>query len=347
MLANQNPYTITFGKEPKLAIPRAQQSSMVLDAFQAEEPSNQVFMITGPRGSGKTVFMTDIANKLKSDSGWIVVELNPERDLLQSLASKLSSENVLARIFQEAKINLSFFGLGVSISDVTPITDIETAISKMLESIKRTRRRLLITIDEVTSTEPMKVFSAAFQIFLRQNLPIFLLMTGLFENINELQNQKSLTFLYRAPKITLRPLNIGTVSRSYHRTLGISAEDALAMAKLTRGYPYAFQTLGYLAWNHGSMDADVVDSYRQHLDEYVYDKIWSELSAGDKRLAWGIAQSKTGKVSDVRSILEMSTNQFNPYRTRLIRKGIVNGEERGYVRFTLPCFEDYVRENYE
>ena len=33
-----------------------------------------------------------------------------------------------------------------------------------------------------------------------------------------------------------KPLNIGTVSRSYHRTLGISAEDALAMAKMTRGY---------------------------------------------------------------------------------------------------------------
>lgn len=342
----QNPYTITFGKEPKLAIPRIQQSSMVLDAFRAADPSNQVFMITGPRGSGKTVFMTEVANRLKGDPDWIVVELNPERDLLESLASKLSSENTLARIFRKAKINLSFFGFGVSIDDVAPITDIESALSKMLESIDRAKRRVLIAIDEVTSTESMRTFAASFQIFLRQDLPVFLLMTGLYENINELQNEKSLTFLYRAPKIALKPLNIGTVSRSYHRTLGISAEDALAMAKLTRGYPYAFQTLGYLAWEHGDAGDAVVDEYRQHLDEYVYDKIWSELSAGDRWLAWGIAQSETGKVSDVRAALGMSTNQFNPYRMRLVRKGIVNGEERGYVRFVLPCFEDYVRENY-
>ncbi|MBR3317729.1 MAG: hypothetical protein IKG21_07965 [Atopobiaceae bacterium] len=35
----------------------------------------------------------------------------------------------------------------------------------------------------------MRVFAASFQVFLRQNLPVFLLMTGLYENINELQNE--------------------------------------------------------------------------------------------------------------------------------------------------------------
>mgnify|MGYP000629942261 len=42
----------------------------------------------------------------------------------------------------------------------------------------------------------------------------------------------------------------------------------------------------------------------------------------------------------------METNEFNPYRKRLIRKGIVSGEKRGYVYFTLPLFEEYVIENY-
>ena len=46
--------------------------------------------------------------------------------------------------------------------------------------------RLLITIDEVVYSEQMKVFVSAFQIFMRQDYPIFLLMTGLYENIYEL-----------------------------------------------------------------------------------------------------------------------------------------------------------------
>jgi hypothetical protein len=41
----------------------------------------------------------------------------------------------------------------------------------------------------------------------------------------------------------------------------------------------------------------------------------------------------------------METNQFNPYRARLIRKGIVDGSLRGYVSFALPLFERYVIEH--
>ncbi|WP_054653437.1 hypothetical protein [Limosilactobacillus equigenerosi] len=54
--------------------------------------------------------------------------------------------------------------------------------------------RLLVTIDEVTNSQSMREFTAAFQILVRQEAPIFLLMTGLYENISDLQNEDSLTF---------------------------------------------------------------------------------------------------------------------------------------------------------
>ena len=41
----------------------------------------------------------------------------------------------------------------------------------------------------------------------------------------------------------------------------------------------------------------------------------------------------------------METNQFNPYRMQLIRKGIANGDTYGKLTFTLPLFEEYVEEN--
>ena len=43
--------------------------------------------------------------------------------------------------------------------------------------------------------------------FLRQDLPVFLLMTGLYNNIHALQNDKALTLLLRTPRIELEPLN--------------------------------------------------------------------------------------------------------------------------------------------
>lgn len=340
----QNPYTITFGKEPRQVIPRLLQKNEVMDNFMAKDPSQQVYMITGVRGVGKTVFLTDIAAELSEQDGWITVELNPEKDLLISLAAKLSSENSLAQIFKSARINLSFFGMGLEVSGTAPITDVETALEKMLESLKRKNKRILIEIDEVTNTKTIREFAAAFQIFMRQDLPVFLLMTGLYENIYELQNEKSLTFLYRAPKIQLGPLNLGAITSNYEEIFGLDRTKAMEMASMTNGYSFAFQALGYLTWENNGDYRGIKQTYLQYLEEYVYEKIWNELSATDRRVAAGIAAVPTGRIQDVRGVLGMTTNQFNPYRRRLVRKGIIDGSHRGFVKFTLPYFAEFVRE---
>ena len=81
-------------------------------------------------------------------------------------------------------------------------------------------------------------------------MPVFLLMTGLYENINAIQDEKNLTFLYRAPKLEMKSLNIGAVAQKYADTFDIDSDNAVEMAKLTKGYPFAFQVLGYLTWNN-------------------------------------------------------------------------------------------------
>ena len=342
----QNPFTLTFGRSPLESVERPVQINEILEAFTADTVNQQMFIITGVRGSGKTVMMTQISNKLRADADWVVIELNPATDLLSSMLSKLNSNQVCTELIKSAKIDLSFFGFGVTIEGTVPITDAETAIIKILEKIKKSGRRLLVTIDEMTNSESMKVFAGAFQIFVRQELPVFLLGTGLYENIEELQNERSLTFLYRAPKIQLRPLNNGAIINKYKTIFHISQESASQMAELTKGYPFAFQVLGYLTWNHDGDYHAVLDEYEQYLSEFVYDKIWSELSAKDRMVAKAIADEKSGKIKDIRERLGMETNEFNPYRKRLIKKGIVSGEMRGYVYFTLPLFAEYVIENY-
>ena len=342
----QNPFTLTFGRSPLESVERPVQINEILEVFTADTVNQQMFIITGVRGSGKTVMMTQISNKLRANADWVVIELNPATDLLSAMLSKLNSNQVCTELIKSAKIDLSFFGFGVSIEGTVPITDAETAIIKILEKIKKSGRRLLVTIDEMTNSESMKVFAGAFQIFVRQELPVFLLGTGLYENIEELQNEKSLTFLYRAPKIQLRPLNNGAIINKYKTIFHISQESASQMAELTKGYPFAFQVLGYLTWNHDGDYHAVLDEYKQYLSEFVYDKIWSELSAKDRMVAKAIADEKSGKIKDIRERLGMETNEFNPYRKRLIKKGIVSGEMRGYVYFTLPLFAEYVIENY-
>ena len=293
----QNPFTLTFGKSPLEPVERPVQTKEIIDTFTAEQINQQMFIITGVRGSGKTVMMTEISQKLRENDQWIVIELNPATDLLKGLLSKLNSNKVCAGIIKSAKIDLSFFGFGVAIEGMSPITDEETAIIAILEKMKKNGKRLLIT------------------------------------------------FLYRAPKIQLKPLNNRAIMNKYKTIFKIESEHAAKMAELTKGYPFAFQVLGYLTWNHEGDYEAVIDEYEQYLSEFVYDKIWSELSQKDRIVARGIAEVDGGKIKDIRERLGMETNEFNPYRKRLIKKGILSGEMRGYVYFTLPLFDEYVIEN--
>ena len=339
-----NPFTLSFGKKPLQYISRLSQTQQILETFQAPVPSNQIFMITGVRGSGKTVMMTNIANELKADDSWIVIELNPTRDLLQSLAAKIYSLPEMHARFLNARLDFSAFGLGLSVENSAPATDIENVLELMLGQIKESGKRLLITIDEVTCSEYIRIFVSSFQIFLRQEQPIFLLMTGLYENLYDLQNDKSLTFLYRAPKLLLEPLNYTAVRNHYMKIFNIDTESASKMTSLTKGYPFAFQVLGYLYWeNRSTKNIDeILPEYDQYLEEYVYSKIWSELSEQDQRILLSISPDEGLKVKELRTRLQMSSDLFSVYRDRLRRKGVIDTHEYGKVSFSLPRFSNFV-----
>ena len=306
---------------------------------------NQIYMVTGVRGSGKTVMMTNIADILSKRDDWIVVELNATRDLLQSLASRLYAVPRLHDCFLKAKLDFSAFGLGVSIENAAPVTDVEDMVAKMLDQLQKLGKRLLITIDEVVYSEQMKVFASAFQIFMRQEYPIFILMAGLYENIYELQNNKSLTFLYRAPKIILEPLNLTAVRQHYKNIFALEEEKAERMAALTRGYPFAFQVLGYLYWEHRDTMTlnEILPEYDQYLEEYVYSKIWLEMSEKDKEILQVLAVSGEIKVKNLREKLRLASEQFSVYRERLKRKGVIDTRQYGMVSMALPRFEEFIK----
>lgn len=337
-----NPFSLSFGKEPLSFIERGRQSREIIDGFSEENPSCQVYMITGVRGSGKTVMLTDIAKHFRKEKDWVVVDLSPERDLLQMLAANLSNQPDLLAMFREAKINLSFLGLGLEIDGIPPITDVSVAVTRMLERIGQKGKKVLITIDEVSSNQTMKEFVSLFQIFMRQDLPVFLIMTGLYENVYELQNEKTLTFLYRAPKMELQPLNIGMIAAKYKEIFQLDEEDALQMAKETKGYPFAFQALGYLCWKNKTKWTEILPEYSQYLEEYVYEKLWSELSSNDRKVLIAMVEAEDQKVSSIRAKAERNSSSFGVYRDRLIKKGIIVAFEYGHLDFALPRFKEFV-----
>ena len=151
-----------------------------------------------------------------------------------------------------------------------------------------------------------------------------LLMTGLYENVSKLQNEKSLTFLYRTPKIQMDPLSIGAITSNYDTYLKIDYDKAIKLAKFTKGYAFAYQTLGFILFekNKKNIDDEVLRLFDQQMDEFVYNKIYSEVSSTNKKILKAIAVDEPVKVSDIDAKLKKSSQYINVYRNYLLKDGI-------------------------
>lgn len=347
-MATQNPFAINFGKVPVQYISRDIIIDEILQELLSEDAQNQCFMLTGTRGSGKTVTMTSIEQKVAELDEWIIVRLNPDRDLLNGLVAKLYDSRDFLTKFIDTSVNLSKFGIGINISKKAPVADIESALEIILKELKKRRKKVLVTIDEVSNTAYMREFASSFQIMIREELPIYLIMAGLYENIRELENQKNLTFLYRAPKKEMEPLNLTRIAERYRDILKIDNDKAMEMAIMTKGYPFAYQALGKYLWeeeNH-EMSEQVLIKYDEALSHYVYKKLWSELSSKDRWYMSFIVKKKSMETGELLKICGQKKNEFSQYRERLRDKGLINANVRGVVSFCLPRFDVFVKNNY-
>lgn len=86
---------------------------------------------------------------------------------------------------------------------------------------------------------------------MQDNYPVCLLLSGLIDNINDLRNDKTLSFLSQVPKIMLEPLNKVAMVHEYKKIFNNILDEAREMANLTKGYAYAYQVMGYLCYKNG------------------------------------------------------------------------------------------------
>jgi ribosomal protein L20A (L18A) len=338
-----NPFELTFGLKPSNYISRLEQSDEIISNFKSRT-GNKSFLITGVRGTGKTVMLSHISKQFENEKNWIVIELIPNYDMLEQFASALYDSSIMNKIFNNKTFGFSFSGISFSISGEKPITNVISLIEVLLDRIKKCDKSVLIAVDEVSNNDYVKTFTQAFQLLIRKEYPIHLLMTGLYQNIYELQNDKDLTFLYRAPKISLEPLNLAAITNSYQELLNITKEEALLLAKETKGYAYAYQVLGHLVFERQNpkLDDKLYAKYDQYLEEYVYEKMYSELSSNDKKILKAFTSDDINSVDNLLLKSKMKKNVFSVYRDRLIKRGIIESPEYGKLLLKLPRFYEFL-----
>lgn len=343
----RNPYSIGFGKIPTHYISRDILIDEILENLNSEEPQAQAYKLTGIRGSGKTVTLSAIEKSLRNNPDWVVVGIKPEGNIIEDIIGTIYNEVPFLLSFFKSNLNLSKFGIGVDIKNIPPVSSLDAALNKILVELSKRKKRLLVTVDEVKNTASMRDFVQEFQILIRQDLPIYMIIAGLYDDIESLENADHLTFFLRAEKYDMTPLNYTTIRNDYMKTLKVNQDVADQMAAITKGYAFAYQALGKYMWESEQKDIseDVLLKLDEALSEKVYRKIWSELSPKEKWYLNYIVTKDQMPVSELLQLTQKKKNEFSVPRDGLKRKGIIDTSTRGILKIKLPRLKEFIENN--
>lgn len=347
-MAEKNPYYISFGRIPTQYISRSVVIDSIIETIDSDMVNEQAFKLTGIRGMGKTVTLTAIENELRDRDNWIVIDLKSNGNITEDLVAELYSKVTFVSEYVDSELNLSKFGIGLTVSKKSPVASIDHALREILKVIKKKDKRVLIAIDEARCTDAMVDFVQEFQILIRENLPVYILIAGLYEDIESLENKDGLTFFLRATKYEMQPLNFTSVRNDYEKTLGVTREVAEEMALMVKGYPFAYQALGKYMWDEGKgiITEDVLTKLDEALAEKVYNKIWSELAPNDRLFLRYIAQKDEMQASELLEMVQKKHNEWSEPRKRLKQKGIIDVATRGVVKLKLPRMKEFIENGY-
>lgn len=334
-------YSLTFGQCPVNFIERKRVKEQIISNITLDYPISRSYIITGVRGSGKTVLLSNIADEIKEKKDWIVVDVNPEKEILSQLVASIHASPKFKNISAKVSFSISFHGFGVTIEGKEEVPDAKIALQKTLSALQKDNVKLLVTIDEVSNSKNIRSFVHDFQSLIREDYNIYLLMTGLNENVDALQNNKTLTFLLRTPKIYLQALEIDSIEQNYLDNFSIDKNEASALANLTKGYAFAFQVVGllYKKYQDSSLICDELDVY---LENYVYNKIWEAIPLKEKVFLKSFGPNGDARANEIIEKANINGKIYSVYRDRLIKRGVIISKAHGELEFTLPRFYSFI-----
>lgn len=357
----RNPFLPSFGRVPSMVLDQQRTIDDYLSGLVNHDGKYQTSIVYGVRGSGKTVFLINVAHHLKQVPNWAFLRLTlSQGNLLMQLINGLQQirgidwTEVLKNFSTE--LNFSVFGITLKSTSSTQTINYKSVLEKMLAQLKQRGISVLIGIDEIEVSDDVRAFASMYQMLIGEEFDIALIMTGLPSRISDLQNDNVLTFLLRSNRIYLARLDRESVIDSYQRAFQngekeIDSVNLNILAEAAGGYPYAFQTVGYYAWRLSQNDVideqvvtQTIEKSKVDLYHNAYEKLYTEVSANDRRMLGVIADYPQADVpiSYIQEKLAKPKNYVSVYRARLKDAQLIDTTDWGKVRFSLPFFGDFI-----
>lgn len=360
-----NPFKPTAGGEPPLLIGRER---VVRDFDKGLDNGvgapGRIMLITGARGTGKTVMLTVLGDKARAHK-WDVIEETASDGLCERLVSELcSKDSLIDKLTFAPSITIAGASVSLGEAELSPKRMPETlrkAMSARLDALEKRDAGLMISIDETqaASRADLIAIATAIQHQIREKRNVSIVFAGLPQMISDLFDDEVITFLRRARTNVLANVPIDEVKESFAQTFedsGMSLDISLVKkaAVATAGYPYMIQLVGYYIWDAADARESTVISKedvdegireaRVDLDNAVCVPELHGLSKNDRAYleAMAVSDGPSG-TSEVAKRMGRSAKYAATYRKRLLDAYVIRQTDRGEVDFAVPFLREYLR----
>jgi hypothetical protein len=331
-------------------------------------------VLYGARGVGKTVLLTEIADRMHRGHGWAIVDYSGTPDygprhalaeaahrLLRELGGRRAAARSLPRQL-EASAPLPGSPLRASIT--VPALDPSQFLPLLQHVGQLARKRkagVLFLIDEVQRARPRPdlelLGNTIQQLERREGVPISLAIAGLHTTPRHLA--QSCTFFERQDKVELGHLTADATRVAFLEPLastGVGIDpDALAiLVRHSAGYPFAIQLYGRHAWTLAGTDSRItptiahqaVEAADNWLAVNLFEPRWDRLDSVEQAMVKALAANETDMMptGEIAAMLGRSLSQLSVARDALVNEHhLLHSPRYGYLAFDLPGFERWVQ----
>lgn len=341
------------------------------------------FLLVGLRGVGKTVLLhkiEEIANESGYKS--LMIEAREDKKLsdllipaLRKIIFSLDSEKMLSEKVKRAmRVLKSFvlkigpegsFSLGIDIDaerGAADSGDLESDLSELFialgEAAKDRSTAIAIIVDEMQylSDEELSSLIMSVHKISQKSLPLIVIGAGLPQLLGKAGNAKSYAErLFDYPEVgSLDNSDAKRALQEPAENLGVSfTEEALdEILKITEKYPYFLQEWGYQSWltaKESPISASIVKEATiasiNRLDKNFFRVRFDRLTPREKEYLRAMAELGSGphRSGDISNLLGLDVQSVAPFRSSLIKKGMIYSRAHGETEFTVPLFVGFMK----
>lgn len=376
----ENPYTPHAGSPPAELAGRDRELEhfRILVGRLKRGHTEQSMIIRGLRGVGKTVLLNAFESQAEAE-GFVTFyhEVTPETRLMTTLIhdaqTALTRLRLSARLRNRVREALSLlsavkltgpggFELSVDLTradEPTMTDDLSTIFVEVGRAAQENGVGVAFFLDEVQFVREAeyRALISALHRATQKTVPVTVAAAGLPQIPRLSGDARSYAErLFTFPEIGSLgedDARVAFVEPAAAKDVHYTTDAIDAALEWTEGYPFYLQQLGKHAWNLARRSPVGVDVIREAvpaaqaaLDTSIYEVRVQRATEQERRYMRAMAELGAGpyKAGDIARTMGRRTTAVSPIRQSLLEKGLIYAtEDFGYVDFTIPRFDEFMR----